>query len=1079
MKKRRFVGFCYFILFLLIFLPVSVSGYMVVLEMRCFDIGRSNSTDYFEKSNVQGSDFSGVENRSVTIPKKYTCEGDYYRSYYVKHEPGGSFQQWDETFGPDLAYSVNYDAKRDDCLGYGHPYIGIDRPTVWDDDFGCCGDDIPGDRGIDLTDDPDSNEFFCEGNPFKEVDDWGCPIGRFSEFDPDAHPNNIDTNKRAWQFDLLSNLSGYSSLSCCGDDWGDEGLIFLDQARGAYRICDNDINGNMEWRLADANNIGGIYHINTSVDALNPENPGWDNTTADYYDVVGTEAGTWIACDTDDTLTSLYKPIGIFANFPFCEGGSGPHCLSAGDSEFICYDYAGRERIFECRDVATNARDFKARSSAEESSTIDEDTGFVIGKIIPNPFSDDFKEFNRIPISPCQSDFCLSFSGSAEEIPGADFSIILPLKPVIDDWTGYYALAFDIYFRYPQNKDKLEIRINDFRGNIEDYIVSSRGNWNHGVVPFTDISNLDSITYFSLYPLEFVGEVELNNFHLEGPNTFYCGREVPLGGAWRRDLDTDNTTIDTAHPTGGQACDAQLTMSWTGSKCCGDDYTTSNPGYQSEFYTDVEGNCWNSQYLSTAGQNYTIEDRNSILSFTDKFYSCFAPDYVKNIKSTVTDEILIEESDLCDVKGSYYCSYQGLEWSNLGYNNGVTDRTAGERTAAKFNPDRTSAECCHPSDCWNGSKCVASQEEITLGLPLGIEVGRVTVETAENYTGYRCINGEWIESEVKWDWLDQQWGYCSEESNCLLSSKMCVESGFFSLKKIIEGRDVSDLYCINGTWSTRTKKLAQTMLNIRNDNYVLDCGPYFQVLNYYSERTAFQPTLTFENIAAGPELNNLCVLSYDGNIVMGTTYNPEEGTELPYVLSNAFNIRDFSIANCQGDLSEDSFHDCGNGLWYNDYTKSIIYDPDDKIDLDGNFFTNIYDYLLGSIYGLFDIEIPITAGERALFFVNRTKLFNQLYVSKHGDKVIKAVVEKKYLPGVRPGVKQIFSATYEGFDTSICGSVLTYDWFVANKIPQALSRDIICEITDGKEVVVVIDDAVGVQAFNNLVTDMTRRTRTE
>jgi len=132
---------------------------------------------------------------------------------------------------------------------------------------------------------------------------------------------------------------------------------------------------------------------------------------------------------------------------------------------------------------------------------------------------------------------------------------------------------------------------------------------------------------------------------------------------------------------------------------------------------------------------------------------------------------------------------------------------------------------------------------------------------------------------------------------------------------------------------------------------------------------------------------------------------------------------------------------------------------------------------------LFGTEISITAGEKSLIYLNRTKLFNQLYVNKQGNKEIKGFVEKKFIRGTSTGSsrpKQILSVSYEGFDQDICDAVGTYDEFVANKEPLTQYRgEIVCEETDGKEVVIAIDDAIGPQAFANLYTELTRRTRVE
>jgi hypothetical protein len=799
-------------------------------------------------------------------------------------------------------------------------------------------------------------------------------------------------------------------LSCCGDDWGDEGLIFFDNDASVYRICDNasDI---MEWRAADPAEVGGVYRINTSINSLNPDNFIWNASSADIYDVVAAETG-WIACDTDNSLPALYKPLGTFSDYnESCEGNTTPYCISARDSNFMCQKYVEHEEIFECRDVTNTGSDFRADGAGQEANTQDDGTGYVIGKILPNPFTEDFSEFNKPPQPDCASDFC--FLMPPGNVPNSDFSMKSGFQPLISNWSAYDYIVFDLKLYEPQNIKHMQFDINNglTNGSIFDFVVGRKGNWFHVMIPLvparprTVLKNsaqeeFDSITAFSLYPT---------------------------------------------------ACERQNTMSWTGTGCCGDDYTTMNAKlrFKTEFYNDTDANCWNSTRISNAGETIEIEGRKSILSYGGKFYSCFAPTDFSAIKDTRTNSLLVIQSNFCDVAGEsgYFCSHQLTEWSNVESGTG----TPGERNTTRFTPDNSSAGCCHPDDCWNGTDCIPSQIEVT-GAPEGVEIADVDIETYQNFTGHRCIDGRWVESRIKWDWLDRYWGYCPQDTDCVFDTTWCAESGWYSREKTVRNKDAADLYCLDGDWTTRTKKLAENMLNIRTDDFVFDCGRPELILNAYSDATYFQETRTFANIALGKEINNICILAYDGKIVVGTTYNPFNATALEFVLSNAFNLRDFDVNNCQGNLSEDSYHDCGNGVWYNQFTESIIYDPQDEIDLDGNIFSDIYD-----------------------FFIGATKMFNQLYVSKHGDKQITSVVELKWYKGKR----QTITATYEGFDPKICDSVLAYDYYVANRIPEAYSPDLICNATDGEEVVVAIDNAIGPQAFAELVNQLTRKTRVE
>ncbi|MBW3016868.1 hypothetical protein KY316_00715, partial [Candidatus Woesearchaeota archaeon] len=850
----------------------------------------------------------------------------------------------------------NRDESEEFCEYDGYLWGNVDDNILsWDDN--CCGDDVPDDEEMIET-----YEFFCEGDPFNTVDS-GCHMGRFTG----------DESKRAFGVELVHQKAG-KNFGCCGDDYGDEGLIFTDVAGESF-VCDQ-IDTEMAWRgiqhqymngfesITPYNNVGAIYHINTSVGMLQPENV--NGSVNELYDVVGTEQRKWLVCDADSSLSYLefpigtslvnaslfYAPDGVFRT-P-CVDGSDVDCQQIGLNDYMCYPDGRNESIFECVYQQT-------------SLSLDERQGDYVGKIVPEVFSPTLEEFNRVNEPGCNAQFCTRL------LQGGELSTTRPPSR-LSNWLHYDYFTFNIWFDDPENLNNLDISIDTFgpiwSATLSDYMIGlPKNGWYRVMIPLDDHELLNRmmlmVRSISIKATADVGLVKFSDFSLYGgARSMYCGRKDGNEEAeWRSDLDTDTTS-------NGLACNAQKTTDWTGNYCCGDDYTLTNDelGYNSEFYRDADANCWDGLKVGNDGQLVNISNRRPILSFEDKFYGCFATELF-DIKDTLTGEQIVDGTDVCGSFGSYYCSNFAQGWSSLGYLADGVFVAPANRTELVVDPYELTADCCAPGDCWNGTTCLANQAGKTNVLPYGFQqTSAITPETSANYSGFRCINGEWENSTIKWDWFDQNWGYCPDDQECLINRTTCVASGWYSTNPNFGGRDTSDIYCRNGTWITRTRMLAQTMLDIEDNNFVLDCGPYQKVINAWWA-SQFRPTNSFENIASDVELNNLCILSYGNNVVVGTTFNADAGQQLTNVLANAFGLLNKNVAGCSIDDGE--FHSCGSGLWWNQRLQALIYDKKNNIDLDGNIFSQMYNFLLHWVYDLFDIELPISVGERTVEFLAR------------------------------------------------------------------------------------------------------------
>ncbi|MEK6939981.1 MAG: hypothetical protein AABX31_04605, partial [Nanoarchaeota archaeon] len=138
---------------------------------------------------------------------------------------------------------------------------------------------------------------------------------------------------------------------------------------------------------------------------------------------------------------------------------------------------------------------------------------------------------------------------------------------------------------------------------------------------------------------------------------------------------------------------------------------------------------------------------------------------------------------------------------------------------------RSGAACCPNNYCWNGYACVEQMGALT-----------TTSEHIADDRDYRCIDGEWKRSILKFDWNNQQWGFCPRENECFVLGSGKAENTAQSFYNgeypicINSTQYVFDNYCNQGNWTSRTKFLATKLLEVaENDEYVLYCSPYREV----------------------------------------------------------------------------------------------------------------------------------------------------------------------------------------------------------------------------------------------------------
>jgi hypothetical protein len=325
--------------------------------------------------------------------------------------------------------------------------------------------------------------------------------------------------------------------------------------------------------------------------------------------------------------------------------------------------------------------------------------------------------------------------------------------------------------------------------------------------------------------------------------------------------------------------------------------------------------------------------------------------------------------------------------------------------------------CCDPNYCWSGMYCIP--DSLQQPNPSSVWNSEILFPGEK---GYACLNGDWVftRKKFKWDDSPSSVGFCDNDDECFVSGvEGCISSG--------ETR--GEYMCEKGNWTSKTKYLATTLLDIAgNDDYTMICGEYEDVLvdvsypvDYQYVRNILdgQSTCVGEG-TDGSCTNNVCVLKYNDKVAFGVSLNQFVGEENAY---NFIQLLEGFACNEEDIMSEpenvwSGFRKCGNSnkLWY-DYDKMmLIYVPsgDNGVpkltDLESGLYSQarslIYDRTYDVVRRLMSFDpVPgpviaessppqMTPENWEMF--NRIGLFRDLYVAKSDNKEVFAVKEIKY-----------------------------------------------------------------------------------
>src|SRR3989344_2936448 len=359
-------------------------------------------------------------------------------------------------------------------------------------------------------------------------------------------------------------------------------------------------------------------------------------------------------------------------------------------------------------------------------------------------------------------------------------------------------------------------------------------------------------------------------------------------------------------------------------------------------------------------------------------------------------------------------------------------------------PDaRSGAACCPDGYCWNGYACAEPMSSLT-----------TTTEHVADGRDYRCVDGSWKASALKFDWNNKQWGFCPQEGQCFVLGSGKTEN---TAKSFYQGQSpicinndeyIFDNYCSQGNWTSRTKFLATKLLQVaENSEYVLYCSPYQEALldlgnneNYMGgtvtvteKKLASLPTnlgkpqtpkvlnTCYPNLDKGlvPDtqntcINNVCILQYkDGGqfkVAFATTLNKNIADANSFLLS--LNIPQEKLSQiCQSSGSD--FIECNlkglefpsnANLYYSKDLNALIY-AGEGMKLNPGTVSNIMKWFK-NLFGSGSLA------EKT--FVAQAQNFRNVYLANVGGKKVRAVEE------IFPGVKQSLVAEYQNFDTPIC-----------------------------------------------------------
>jgi len=268
----------------------------------------------------------------------------------------------------------------------------------------------------------------------------------------------------------------------------------------------------------------------------------------------------------------------------------------------------------------------------------------------------------------------------------------------------------------------------------------------------------------------------------------------------------------------------------------------------------------------------------------------------------------------------------------------------------------------------------------------------------------------WYPVSFRYNWNSRGFGFCPQESQCLVSSAGnhsfdgFPEKYFSPIKPycINNSQYVLDFYCSSGNWSSRTKLIAVELLKIAEaqspNDFSLFCGPAnitANNINYEVEHVPVKNLLAnycnpYSSVNTYDCVNSVCVLRYGNNTAFGTSLNiPVEDNSKSFL-----KVLGKSVSACSGAKNLDGDFDlCSDNIWYNHNTESIIVLPSSYSS--NSLSSTVSDTIINKYFTQPFADVRSFARAQSnSSFIDSTHLFSNLYFAKKGSKEVFGFLEK-------------------------------------------------------------------------------------
>lgn len=272
-----------------------------------------------------------------------------------------------------------------------------------------------------------------------------------------------------------------------------------------------------------------------------------------------------------------------------------------------------------------------------------------------------------------------------------------------------------------------------------------------------------------------------------------------------------------------------------------------------------------------------------------------------------------------------------------------------------------------------------------------------------------ALAAEWVEIQLKQNWDRTSKGMCKTQTQCLVNNaynelndnrpeKYWETKNDEKPKCIENGQYITDHYCENGNWGSRTKLVAAQLAGIGRADYSLYCDSYTEALNRYEYETEYGEAIEFlQNCKPETCVNNICVMKYNAGIAFGMALNGDVSGERSPLQALGLNKEECNEAK----NNDEDYDDCGENVWYNHNLKTILYLPEvsSLMPEDRQAITEPYEKIKNYVFA--KIHNPLLSRLDYSFY-NTLPEFNQLQITKKDGKIFYGFKQKNVAKNLVP-----------------------------------------------------------------------------